>query len=290
MTRCATHVKFKVHLNINSLASKFHHVNEILSHSNCGLLFLNETKLDDSMPSNLFNCNKYNLTRKERTGGKKGGGVAMYIKSCYTVAHIKTNHPFEIISFSLILHIKTRHFICAYKPPDTRAEEFIAYIEHLMLSLDQNNDIYIVGDLNMNWLVHKGKLLREFCENTELRNFFTILTRTVCTKTSTSSTLIDVLLHNKNSIIRTGVINFPFSDHCILIAEFTFDSVKDHHQISSFRMLDESALQAITNEIGDMDLSMLESIQDVSVRWLVFKSIFQNHRFHSTLKKVERKS
>ena len=111
------------HLNINSLANKFHHVNEILSHSNCDLLFLNETKLDESMPSNLFNCNKYNLTRKERTGGKKGGGVAIYIKSCYTVAHIKTNHPFEIISFSLILHKKTRHFICAYKPPDTRAEE-----------------------------------------------------------------------------------------------------------------------------------------------------------------------
>ena len=95
-----------VHLNINYLANKFHHVNEMLSHSNCDLLFLNETKPDKSMPSNLFNCNKYNLTRKERTGGKKGGCVAKNIKSCYKGAHIKTNHPFEIIPFSLILHKK----------------------------------------------------------------------------------------------------------------------------------------------------------------------------------------
>ena len=42
------------HLNINSLSNKFQSINPLLYDKTVDLLFLSETKLDESYPSNMF--------------------------------------------------------------------------------------------------------------------------------------------------------------------------------------------------------------------------------------------
>ena len=59
---------------------------------------------------------------------------------------------------------------CAYKPPDERNDQFINYLESIVHSLNLENDIFIVGDLNMNWLDNKGEPLKAlkhfpFCDH-----------------------------------------------------------------------------------------------------------------------------
>ena len=55
-----------------------------------------------------------------------------------------------------------KHFICAYKPPDERNDQFINYLESIVHSLNLENDIFIVGDLYMNWLDKKGEPLKAY--------------------------------------------------------------------------------------------------------------------------------
>ena len=56
-----------------------------------------------------------------------------------------------------------------------------------------NNNLFVTGDLNMNWLNDKGALLRTFCDENNLKNFVDKSTRAVYTKNYSSSTLIDVI-------------------------------------------------------------------------------------------------
>ena len=92
--------------------------------------------------------------------------------------------------------------------------------------MNLEDDILIVSDLNMNWLDHKGEKQRKFCSQNTFANFVFFPTRTVLTKTYFSSTLIYFILHNTDSIKKTSVINFLFSDHDIVTCKCTFQTSK----------------------------------------------------------------
>ena len=134
---------------------------------------------------------------------------------------------------------------CAYKPPDERNDQFINYLESIVHSLNLENDIFIVGDLNMNWLDNKGEPLKAFCSQNNLYNHISSPTRTVRTKAQFSSTLIDVILHNNASINNTAVINFPFSDHDLVLCECNFKTSKFIPTMIYSRKINEKSLNQI---------------------------------------------
>ena len=66
-------------LNINSIRNKFHHVRQLLTENIVDLLFLLETKIDDSFPDAQFNVDNYHMWRADRTD--HGGGVMAFLRS-----------------------------------------------------------------------------------------------------------------------------------------------------------------------------------------------------------------
>ena len=75
-----------LHLNINSLFLKGAEVNLALELQKFDLFFLNETKLDSSIPQSFLTNKAYRVLRRDRTG--LGGGVMVLLKNLLSYSAI----------------------------------------------------------------------------------------------------------------------------------------------------------------------------------------------------------
>ena len=66
-------------LNIYRLTTHIDELRLVMEEKNIHILAINETKLDEVMPSSLVSVDGYSLERKDRNFF--GGGVAIYIKN-----------------------------------------------------------------------------------------------------------------------------------------------------------------------------------------------------------------
>ena len=71
-------------LNINSLLPHVDEIEYLLKSRGIDFLALNETKIDDKLPDNLFKIDGYKFIRFDRT--HHGGGVAVYCKESLQIA------------------------------------------------------------------------------------------------------------------------------------------------------------------------------------------------------------
>ena len=270
-----------LHININSLFTKTNHIFDILFLVKPDILALNETKLGHDTPDSAINpANPANYCLFRRDRSKGGGGVAIYLKKGLKVLYSYISLDFELIHLKLLISKRILHFISCYKPPSDKNEVFLEYLDTILCSININEDIIISGDLNMDLLTDKGQALREFCVNHSLANRVEKPTRVAdrCRGDtfSNSSTLIDVLLERKRTISETTVIDFPFSDHKFVAARLKFAKSQVKHDGKLSRKLNKSALDSIANTLKSLDLSILESIDNLNARWQSFKSIILN--------------
>ena len=122
------------HLNINSLSSKFMEIHQILHKGFSDILFLSETKLDDSYPNAQFHVNQFLIHRLDRNA--HGGGLICYVKE--SIPH--RNRPDIAVNKdgieSIVIQIKTSKknmfFLHVYKPPNI-------HVNHLSNALDRQS-------------------------------------------------------------------------------------------------------------------------------------------------------
>jgi exonuclease III len=265
--------KFSIfHLNLNSVFNKFEHVYSLLNAQTCDIIMLNEVKLDENIPSKLFQHNSYTLLRRDRN--KSGGGILVYIRNCYKVLETIISPDYELIFFKLLINKKVYSFVATYKPPSTDNKDYLNYLETFIHSNNLNSSWFIIGDLNLDLLSTKGDLLKSFMSDNDLKNFVESPTRVAFTKNYSSSTLIDVILHNKNNILNTSVIDFPYSDHKIVFCNCNFESLKSETPNRMSRKINAKTLQKIVDDIAAIDFSTLNCFSDLNERWFFFKQIF----------------
>ena len=272
---------FLIHLNINSLFTKTNHIFDLLSHVKPDILALNETKLGHEIPDsavNPANPANYCLLRRDRIRG--GGGVAIYIKKGIKILNSFVSNDFELIHVKLLINKKILHFISAYKPPREKDETFLDYLDTILCSINVNEDIVVTGDLNMDMLTDKGQLLKDFCLSHSLSNRVELPTRVANRRQgdtfSNSCTLIDVVLENKKKVLETTVVDFPFSDHKIIAARLNLPRIRVQQEVKLSRKLNKGSLEPISNNLKCLDLSILDTVADVNVRWCAFKSVIIN--------------
>ena len=107
------------HLNTNGLRNKFSEIEYMLLQNTLNILFVYETKLDESFPKHQFNVPWFKSHRADRNS--HGGGIMAYIRD--DIPH-RRRHDFEDIVKSpvetLILEAMIRNetwlFICPYNP------------------------------------------------------------------------------------------------------------------------------------------------------------------------------
>ena len=139
-----------MHLNINSFLNKIDELCYIASSSNAAVIGITETKLDNTICDSEVAVDGYNIVRNDRN--RNGGGVACYIRNniCFNRKACMSDNIENIFIDLLFPKTKPISVGIIYKPPSQTQflEQMITEFE----ALDLNNEIYVLGDFNINLL------------------------------------------------------------------------------------------------------------------------------------------
>lgn len=267
-----------LHLNINSITRHLLDVNSILDTCAFDLICFNESKLDVTIPVSFFIHNHYTSIRCDRN--RHGGGTIVFVNKKHVISNILTKSTIcdiEFVSFKVKSSSGLVNFICSYKPPSDNNLIYIDHLDNLLQSLDPNLPIFIIGDLNMNLDSSNSNIdLTEFLASNQLTNFVNEPTRVATvhhansSTTISSSTLIDVILHNADLILNTATVDCPFSDHKFVLANAQlnfFSSSSDSTTTILTRCLTDSKLCAVSEATQLINYNDLNSVENVDSRW-----------------------
>ena len=192
------------HLNINSISSKFIEIHQILVNGHTDLLFLSETKLDDSYPSAQFHVNQFSVHRHDRNA--HGGGLMCYVRE--TIPHrnrtdIAINEDgIETIVIQVKTADKNMFFLHVYKPPDINIRYLTQNLERMLNKcFNESNHVHIIGDLNVNFKQTPNPL-SQICDTYDLKQ---LIKSPTCFKSLNNPSLIDVILTNKSKSIKSTI-------------------------------------------------------------------------------------
>ena len=264
-----------LHLNINSIFSKINEIDSILS-LNYDIVMFNETKLDNVVPNSFYKNVNYNILRLDRN--RHGGGILVFIRKEYTYINNRVIDNLEALCFQITVKKSLCTFIATYKPPSKNEIEYLDELENLLCTIDPNQPIFIIGDLNMDLKTKKGKNLINFMKNNDFSNFVKSYTRIDSkffqnkNKFITSKSLIDVILHNGNSLINTDTLDCPFSDHRFVIANLKFQQAKRTKPFFYGRNLCQKNLIEIITNINLLDFNYITEDLPIDIKWTTLKS------------------
>jgi len=183
-------------VNVNSIRNKFENIHIILSNLLLDCMFINESKLDDSFPSNLYNVSNYTLYRNDRTS--HAGGIMSYIRSDIPHSRLpdyEISLDFvESLAFKLVINKENWLLLGIYRSPCSDITVFIPSLTKILeLAQTSFKQIIIIGDLNFN-LTQKTPL-HDVCDQFSLKN---VIKGFTCYKNVNNPSLIDVCLVNNS--------------------------------------------------------------------------------------------
>ena len=144
---------FDIFKELIDLKKKYEHIIELLQRNIVDILFLSETKLDDSFLDSLFNVDIFPLYRSDRN--KHRGGLLAYMRS-YLAGDRNEQVEFKDIE-SLALEVTSEKqkwlFLGVYKPPSVRDNIFSGDFNKTTDKIVKMYDNFIImGDMNFNML------------------------------------------------------------------------------------------------------------------------------------------
>ena len=146
------------HLNVNSIYGKADEVIEILNICKFDILFIAESKLDESVGNSLFSHLQYRIIRRDR---KKGaGGLFVYVRSTIVMRRQRSLEPAGIESVTIdVKEFGNNWFIicaCYPSPGKCKSADFIsACVCTAEKMYNKQKEIMFIGDFNMNMLEGK---------------------------------------------------------------------------------------------------------------------------------------
>jgi hypothetical protein len=90
---------------------------------------------------------------------------------------------------------------------------------------------------------------------------------------NTTSTLIDVVLHNKNLITTTKVVPCPFSDHDFVVSYLNVPKISNSNDLVTVKTISTKSLELINDKLRCTDFSVMNKFDSVNDKWTVFKNI-----------------
>ena len=200
-------------LNINSLAPKFEQLEEIVGKS-LDILTIQETKLDDSFPTQQFILNGYSEPyRLDRN--REGGGVLIYVREDIPSKQL-TKHKFTKYVEGLLVEINLRKtkllFFGGYRSEHTdfglTKEDFLSQLTFALDKYSNYDKVLLAGDFNID---ENEEILQDFLFEQNMKN---LVKDKTCFKSVENPSCIDLLLTNtvqsfQNTItVTTGLSDF----------------------------------------------------------------------------------
>ncbi|XP_065645234.1 uncharacterized protein LOC136075726 [Hydra vulgaris] len=280
-----------LHLNIRSAKANFENFKIFLEESNFifNIICLSETWLTDDAFSEScrFDLLEYDAIHLQRKSKKRGGGGVIYVKNSLRFKMRKDmcisecNGKFVSIE---IVNDKTKNILvtCCYKPPNASTENFSNHLQNIIQKVSlEKKKLFVLGDFNINALNYDNDIESQNFYNNLFRYGVIPLINKPTRITRNSATLIDNISTNflfENSL-KKGIIKTPISDHMpIFISANTSNKQKQKQNKVTFtkRLLSLNNQLAFQNELGNIDWSPLDSLNDANSMFNNFHHIFSN--------------
>ena len=189
------------HLNINFLESKFEPLKSMIK-DNIDILFISETKLDETFPLGQFQIDGYRSVRLDRDN--HGGGILFFIRDDLPCKELKLHtlpNDIEAIFIEITIR-KVKYLIMgAYNPHKDKISYFLKHVsEELDKFLSSYENIILLGDFNSSV---SERDMKDFCEVYNLDN---LIKGPTCFKNPSNPSSIDVILTNKKSSFQNSII------------------------------------------------------------------------------------
>ena len=195
------------HLNVNSIGKKFQNVKPLLCNKTVDMLFISETKLDQSYPSTMFEVKGYSLPiRADRN--IHGGGIMLIIRDDMKPRRLHDIEellpkPIESLIVEVMIKNEMWVFICIYSPDKSHKNICCDAIEIVMTEITKRNikTHFLLGDLNIDTLnITESKCLKDVTEMYGSKN---IIKDPTCFKSENGSQIDVIFTPNYRRVAKT---------------------------------------------------------------------------------------
>jgi hypothetical protein len=164
------------------------------------LLFIAETKLDQSFNDNLFQIDGYKLFRRDRNC--HGGGIMALVNTDFP-SRRKGNlesENMENISIEVYINDKKLLIMGIYKAPSMSDNDFSTYfIKNIDECIRYYENIILLGDLNFDMVNNQTcQTLNDICD---VFNLSQLITNATCFKKGCTPSPVDVILTNQKKYV-----------------------------------------------------------------------------------------
>ena len=250
----------------------------------CDILMLSETWLQSSSVIDSFlDIPSFNVFRKDRPEGGRGGGLLVYVKSSLK-AHRRTDLEYHGLEY-IVLELNLRDLgscilFCCYRSPSVQYRTFFDELSKA-LSKTLSSTLFLLGDFNA-----KHAQWTSAAPNAAGNYFMSVLhdfslTQCITCPTRYSSdgqhcSTLDLFATNRRDLVQHIDISDPISDHCCVKVKLSVFTSNNRSQSSVHCGLDYEKANWIGLRKQLSKTPLLEAIQgtsDVNVAWKTWSSI-----------------
>lgn len=255
------------HLNCRSLISHFTDIRQDVLEKKYDVFAVSETWLSTYVDdSNDFEIDSYALLRKDRVG--RGGGVGLYIRSCYKHNVITTSDDIEQLWIRLETGDCCVGVGVVYRPPNMDYGFFLSRLEETFTNIfPQVDALCCLGDFNIDMLQINSPATKRL--SAIIDSFGMVQAVEEPTRVSnTSCSLIDLILISGEKVIKErGVVDMHHvSDHSLVYVRLERLAAEEYDSDQSFEYRDYSRIDMdqLNYDLETLPLFHVTEINDIN--------------------------
>jgi len=286
-----------MHFNARSLKTNFKFIKNYVKElgKNFHIIAVSESWLDGDSDLKEYALEHYEMYNVFRPG-KRGGGVALYIRNNLRATKIENKSCFlEGICEHLTVELnveggKNVVIACIYRTPGSELELFSNHVDNFLKAVNKNKSIYLCGDFNIDLLrsdKHCGT--KHFLDMLYSYGLFPMINKPTRV-TSVSATLIDNIFTNSfSSESKSGILCNDISDHLPIFSSCTHKGVSHvkHDLFKYVRKFAEKDSVKFKEELRRVDWEVILEENDVNKASTSFVKIVKDlYDKHFPIRKV----
>jgi Reverse transcriptase (RNA-dependent DNA polymerase) len=277
-----------VHLNPGSAMQYIDEMNELFDGVDIQLIAISETWYKGRMTNTHVALNGFRVIRADRGGGRRGGGVAIYLKNNIRYKVIVRSEPTSPVDY-LFIELRMPFPILVgvvYNPPTINGfDNFGTLLEDL---IPKYSDVLLLGDFNHD-ILKTEKRITDFVEN--FKNINLDIISKAPTNFQGQPSCIDLFITNKpESVGLLNQIDLPgiITTHDLIYGSYLLPNIPEPNTLTHFyRDFKNINMEALLNDANCLDWSSFYATDDVNEKISIFNSSISNlFDIHVRTKKV----
>jgi Reverse transcriptase (RNA-dependent DNA polymerase) len=270
------------HLNTGSAVPYIDEMNELFNGVNLQMIAVSETWYKTRHTNRQVNINGFRVVRADRGGGRRGGGVALYLKDGMRYKVVARSTPTSVVDYLFIeLRLPYPLLVCViYNPPNING--FSVYGTELEPLISQYSDVLVLGDFNHDVLKSESRI-RTFLEDLNHLNLH--VHSNFPTNFQGQPSCIDLFVTNRPECVQLfNQIDLPGiqTTHDLIYGSYSLPSVPDPVDLPVFfRDYKNIDVDALLNDVNNLDWTDFFAASEVDIKLQIFNSyiisLFEHH-------------